>query len=282
MSFPLIVYAVKVFTTGGEGVPAPAGFQGAGDIVGGAVAAWSTRAYTKASIGSNAIRLRRDSDQSESDFTTVTNGGLDLTGITSFKGSANLFVTKMYDQTGNGNDIGQTTAAIQPPFILNGQGTLPVLRFDSSTAQTLITPSTVVIGNQPSTVSTVAKRTANFTTQQDIILIAGGAYLGGWTGVANTVYLYSGGQPTATATDNVYHAMQRIYNGLSSDMNVDGTANTGGGGSNNPGTGTVLWCRPNTFPMDGDHTEYIIWPNLAFSPSQSSSMSANQHSYWGF
>ena len=107
---------------GGGGVirrilnPTPTPYVGPGDIVSGAIGWWGLRAYTSASIGTNAIRLRRDGGSpGEQDFATVTGGGLDLTSITAFKGADNLFLVKLYDQVGT-NHLTQATAASQPPF----------------------------------------------------------------------------------------------------------------------------------------------------------------------
>src|SRR4051812_39897639 len=103
---------------GGFGI-ATATYTGPGDIASGAAAWWGLRAYSTASIGSNAIRLREDGGNTEQDFTTIAGGGLNLAAISAFKGGANLFVTKLYDQTGNGRDQIQATAGEQPPFTLN-------------------------------------------------------------------------------------------------------------------------------------------------------------------
>src|SRR4051812_24758284 len=83
-----------------------ASYVGPGDIVAGATGWWGLRAYTAASIGANAVRLREDSAfQSEQDFATIAGGGLDLAAIAAFKAlhsATNLFVTKLYDQSAGG------------------------------------------------------------------------------------------------------------------------------------------------------------------------------------
>lgn len=64
------------------------------------------------------IRLRRSSDNAEQDFFPVSSGGMvNNSAITTFKGSAtSLFVTKWYDQSGNGNDAAQTSTTLQPAY----------------------------------------------------------------------------------------------------------------------------------------------------------------------
>src|SRR5262249_41826774 len=97
-------------------------YLGAGDVVSGATAWWGLRAYSAATIGTSAIRLRRDSDNAEQDFASVGGGNLDISSITSFQGGANVFVRQLYDQNGNANDWGPETAANQPGFSLTAIG----------------------------------------------------------------------------------------------------------------------------------------------------------------
>src|SRR5215475_9326831 len=92
-------------------------YVGPGDIVSGARAWWGLRAFSNATAGTNAIRLRRSSDSAELDFATLTNGSLDEAGITTWAGGASLFLIKLFDQTGNGQDVTQATTTRQPPFL---------------------------------------------------------------------------------------------------------------------------------------------------------------------
>lgn len=63
------------------------------------------------------IRLRRDSDNAESDFSPASSGALiSNSAINSWRGGANLFVVKWYDQSGWGRDAIQPVANRQPAF----------------------------------------------------------------------------------------------------------------------------------------------------------------------
>lgn len=63
------------------------------------------------------IRLRRSSDNAEQDFYPASSGSIiSNTSVQSFRGSANLFVVKWYDQSGNGYDATQSTNSKQPAF----------------------------------------------------------------------------------------------------------------------------------------------------------------------
>lgn len=65
----------------------------------------------------NVVRVRRSSDNTESDFTAaqVSDGTL-----TTWVGANNGFVRTWYDQSGNGRTIGQTFAANQPKIVNAG------------------------------------------------------------------------------------------------------------------------------------------------------------------
>jgi hypothetical protein len=257
-------------------------YAGPGDVVSGATRWVGLRAYMLSTVGTNAVRLRRDSDNSEQDFVTVLGGGLDLASISTFGGSANLFVTKFYDQAGT-NHLVQTTAAQQAQFILSGWGALPITAFVSSAISSYVT-SAIVAQNQPWTISTVARRTSNFTAAQIMWAnFQSGSLQLRFELAANTLMMYAGTTPqTAAAADSVFHAIQGVFNSASSDINVDGTVNTVNAGTQTQITTSNMGSYDgSSFGLDGNILEMGEW-STAFTPTQSSSMSANQHSYWGF
>ena len=103
------------------------------DTYTGAAAAYSLR-QLKTGV-TNVVRVRRDSDNTEQDFTPIqiTDGTL-----TTFTGSSNGVVAKWYDQSGNGNDAEQTTSNQQPQIVNNGvlitDGGNPSVKFAGSFA----------------------------------------------------------------------------------------------------------------------------------------------------
>jgi hypothetical protein len=87
-----------------------------------AAAAYSLRPLRSAYTGS-AIRVRRSSDNTEQDIGFDLSGALDTTALLTFTGTGALdngFVTKWYDQSGNGRDATQTTSANQPQIVNSG------------------------------------------------------------------------------------------------------------------------------------------------------------------
>lgn len=107
------------------------GFVGPLDQVTSPIAAYAMRRLTNASWGTDdgvldpLVRLRRDSDNAEMNFSYDENNVLDTDAITTFKGAANLYTVTVFDQMGAYDGV-QPTAANQPPFQLTGfDGTYP-------------------------------------------------------------------------------------------------------------------------------------------------------------
>lgn len=94
------------------------GFVGLLDQVPGAAAAYSLR-LLRSDYSGSAIRVRRSSDNAEQDIGFV-NSELDTASLLSFVGAGDGFVTSWYDQSGNGNDATQGSAASQPQIVSSG------------------------------------------------------------------------------------------------------------------------------------------------------------------
>lgn len=107
------------------------------DAYSGATVAYSVRKLRQAYTGSS-LRVRRSSDNTESDIGFVNNE-LDTASLLSFVGAGDGFVTTWYDQTGNGFNTIQPTAAQQPRIVNSGVTEVnvngkPTIRFiDTST-----------------------------------------------------------------------------------------------------------------------------------------------------
>jgi len=258
----------------------PVGYQGPGDIVSGAHSWCGLRAYSNATTGNNLVRLRRDSDNAEQDFVSLTDGSLDVASIITFKGAANLFIVKFYNQGNSGSffDQIQLSASSQAALTLSGIGSLPIAVFDGSNDayQSDFTNGRIT-QSQPWTISCTSKRRGNFTSRASI-----GPEPASWRTyydlTTNQIATYAGANVFATCSDNTWHSINGVFNGSSSDSNVDGVSTTGdastGALSNN-----LITLMEGTFL--GDMVEWGFWLT-AFTATQSSNLSANQHAYWGF
>jgi hypothetical protein len=258
-------------------------YVGPGDVVSNASWWGGLRAYNNAAIGVlPAIRLRRDSDNTESDFNTITGGGLDIAGITSFKGAANLFATKLYDQTGGGQHFVQATAANQPAFILSGFGTLPILRFNHANA-TRMSPATWVTVNQPWSVVGLAKRTTIFTAHDNIILASSGndGLFFKNTGLVTVFAFTNGDLPGSQTEGNMHTIMGTTDNAAGGKIAVDGTVTTGAIGTDTMNTNIYIGDDLFGDPFTGDEGEWGVWP-VALSNTQITNLDSNMHTFWNF
>jgi len=99
--------------------------------------AYSLRKLRSAYAG-NAIQVRRSNDNATSNIGFTANGSLDTTALTTFVGANSAYVSIWYDQSGNGRNATQATAANQPQIV--DAGTLvsssvtgiPSLKFSGS------------------------------------------------------------------------------------------------------------------------------------------------------
>lgn len=83
-----------------------------------AAVAYSLRKL-RSSYSGSAIRVRRSSDNTEQDI-GFSGNDLDASALTTFCSGTNGYVTKWYDQSGNGIDAAQTTGSVQPMICLSG------------------------------------------------------------------------------------------------------------------------------------------------------------------
>ncbi len=94
-----------------------AGTPGVIDAVGvSAEVAYGLRRLRSAYSG-RCIRVRRSSDNAELDIDLLFNGNLDTATLLAHCGANNGFVVTWYDQSGNGRDVTQATAANQPQIV---------------------------------------------------------------------------------------------------------------------------------------------------------------------
>jgi hypothetical protein len=109
----------------------------------------------------NLIRVRRDSDNAESDIGQTAQGVLDKAALDAFVGGADGWLVNVYDQSGNGRHLEESSASNQGQIvdgvteIIRG---FPITHFDGTshriwydTGGTKHQPATVVIAFYPVT-----------------------------------------------------------------------------------------------------------------------------------
>jgi hypothetical protein len=276
-----------VFVSGGGGA-----YAGPGDVVSGATIWYGFRAYSLAKAGTRVANICNAGAASCADVNSLANGDFDVAtaqGAPLNCGGAGgtCTVAKLYDQTVGNNCTGVTcdlsaSGSAQPTVVFNAVGTKTCMGFNGTSNQIsdLLNSLSPVV-NQPFTASWVAKAVS--PTAQVSVLQFGtsNSQMGYHNSVANQVWLYGGSVLAATASDGSFHALQAVFNGGSSDMNVDGSQNTGAGGSTGMQGQILVGQFSGGQFLPGSLCEVGGWPS-GFSSGQSSNMSSNQHSYWGF
>jgi hypothetical protein len=261
-------------------------YSGPCDVVAKPRAWWGLRACGAANLSgtTKAINIRRVSDNSTTDVVIRTDGSLDTASGSNFCASTTCYVTRLYDQSGNGTDVSQATAANQPLLTFNCLGALPCIQFSGT--QRLFSAAITAIP-QPLSYSAVAERTGNFTAYNAMISGGGSPYAEmGFNNAANAVYLYAGSvAPTTSATDNIWHSLNGVFNDAANAtiLNVDG-ANTSlpSGGGNGTTTELDMGSRYDaTNPLTGKIMEVGVWASGLPAGSRSS-VSTNQHAAYGF
>lgn len=259
----------------------PVGYQGPGNVVSGALVWGGLRAYSAATIGANAIRIKRASDSTEQDFITLADGSLDVASIATFLAATTGQVRKLYDQTGNGKHFDVVGGGAFDPadFLLADLGSLPVISktFNGPAA---ISTTASFTQSQPFTISGVVNQTTDIGGTTKILRENGNPT---WLAI-NATRLFmldnNGGATLVTASsslaDATWHAVAGVYNGGSSKAGINGTVTTGGSIGSGAMSGTLDLLADITAKL----TEIGVWPS-AFDNTQISNMSTNQRAYWG-
>lgn len=253
-----------------------------------AAAAYSLRKLRGAYTGS-AIRVRRSSDNTESDIGFTALGNLDTTSLSSFCSGTNGFITTWYDQSGNGYNATQTTAANQPQIVSSGSvlttNGKPSANFDGSNDY-LVTTGTPFSATE-NTLIGVSKlnNTGPYLRLFCIGEYQDGRYLGSNTLTDDMLAIFNNTTLTCfggvAITQNVSIMYNTGSNGVlwqnGSQINTV-TANNSSYGNENLFIGSDKMQRVQEF-WNGIGQEFIFYPS-----SQSSNVSGigiNINTYYG-
>lgn len=129
---PVTVNGISIGTGGVRISGVGVSFVGPYDAIPNITAAYGVRRLLASYTGS-LLRLRRTSDNAESDFGYDANGDLDTAAIATWLTATSGYVKTWYDQSGSAADATQATTTAQPLYVASGQNSNPVVRFDGST-----------------------------------------------------------------------------------------------------------------------------------------------------
>jgi hypothetical protein len=236
------------------------------------------------------VRLRRDSDDAESDFGYDGDGNLDTTAIQSWldaDGASNAYVVTVYDQV-NGDDVTQATKADQPLYVASLQNGRPGMRLDGSNhyLQGAFTNGGAL--SQPFNVFVVAKLDAAAVNDDNINILVDGlgvqrialyernASPDVWT-------MYAGSVMSGGSSDGNWNVWSGLANGASSQFWINGSSEgTGDAGNDTPdgftvgadrGGGSNFWDGPVVIPG--------IIADPALSAADRAALETAINDYWG-
>lgn len=122
--------ALRNFMRSGAPIP-EVPFVGPLDGIVNIAAIWAERRLLTDYEGAWCV-MRRSSDNDEEEFNFLADGARDQASVTSWQGGGNAFRVTTYDQSGNGRNATQVTAANQPQYVNNVINGMPVLLFDGT------------------------------------------------------------------------------------------------------------------------------------------------------
>jgi hypothetical protein len=251
------------------------------DLYPSAAAAYSVRLLRTAYTG-NAIRVRRSSDNTETDI-GFSGANLDTTALTSFCSGTNGFVTTWYDQSGNGYNATQTTASNQPkivnagsvlvdangkPRVQGNQSSTTILSASFSSSQ----PTTIfgVVNFTSLTSPTIYPYAVDLASSANLVAI--GYY--NFPFIDGGAALYS----TVSISTNTNYLSYGLLNTTSSEIAINTTLTTGNAGTVNPSAIKMFNARGNDAVLNGFLSEVIIYPSN--QSTNRTGISTNINSYY--
>lgn len=231
-----------------------------------ASAAYSLRRIGGRNFSGPAIRVRRSSDNVESDIGFDSRGNLDTGSLLTFCGADSGFVTRWYDQSGNGRNAIQATAGNQPRIVGSGvvetQNSKPAMFFDGLDDR-LVSPT--VSYSQPLTVINANYLSADGANANFRVGIAFGTNQLAY-GYNNTGLVYWFGTSTGLTSTRARPVTTELYfltydTGTNSQLAINGVSLATG--SINILSGTTLYIGGNggvgTAWYQQRQQELIVW-----------------------
>ena len=232
------------------------------DSYSGAAAAYSLRQLSWA-YGGPVVRVRRDSDNAEQDFTAteVSDGSL-----AAWVGAGNNgLVRTWYDQSGNGNNAVQTISANQPTIVSSGSVVLeagkPTLQFDGNNDK--LQADSVSLA-QPFQFFLVAKETTDATGTNSFIDATGQRATFGLSASFGTAIYAGSSLSDGSYPSNIRTLYTALYNSTNSFIarqgTITATGNAGSGGLTQMTIGNNSGGNQSNY-LTGPMQELIVYPS---------------------
>ena len=246
----------------------PPAFTGLLNDYSGAAAAYSLRLLDNTYTG-DAIVVRRSSDNTTQNIGFVNNE-LDTASLESFCSGTDGFVTTWYDQSGNGNDAAQASAANQPKIVSAGstitEGTKPVVQFNGGTNYNSLEKQFASSISQPVTIFVALKY--NNSNKDHLFDGYTNRFSSGYD--IGSELTMNAGTNLSAGTQPLGHILTaNIFDTTSSEFYInnvlEASGNTGSNSMDGLVIGTIRTSIANTYrndySMNGMVQEFIIYPN---------------------
>lgn len=244
----------------------------------------------RAAYAGDCMRLRRSSDNAEDNVQFDASDEFSLTSpmdgggtLADWVTTDDAFVVTWYDQSGNANDVTQSTAANQPQIIsagaiLTGSNGKARLDFDGSNDAL---SSGAVTRSQPYTDSMVIYQDT-YTAGRYFVDGSGNVGVIYQQPSTPTLRMYAGGfaPDNSDLAIDTWGLFTAIFNGASSLSQVNaGTDSTGDSSIGAPGTLVLGNAAVAGAPVDGWFQEFVEWPSALDSTARSTQR-ANVNAYF--
>ena len=284
-------------------------YTGLLDTYSGGAAAWSLRKL-RGVYGGAAINVRRSSDNATLDIGFTSLGDLDTSALLAFCNGGSGYVTKWYDQSGNGLDRVQASTGAQPIIVSSGSlvtlnGKVSVDFTGGAAYMTSGTTSSFnYLHNGTKSFISLVQNANNLAER--FISTGGnsssnvGILMSSAVGTVLSVFVARGvvGQYniSSTSTGAVYTSGSQFILGLNLDtgnataanrltLYINGGANIANNSAldastaSNANASTVLSAPPSSTPYTGKMQEMIFWNTD--QTNFRTGILANQKSYYG-
>jgi hypothetical protein len=249
--------------------------------------AYSFRKLRDAYAGS-AVRIRRSSDDAQADI-GFSGNDFDTAAAAAHIGGGSGFIVTWYDQSGNGRNVTNATAANQPTYSATGFSSLPTASFDGTDTLERASTTTASLFETQVTILSAVQQTG--TANQRAFLGFNGSNFLVWLTFDNTIYFDFGGtggsarlnvaQPVGWDDDEHILELYRDSSDLQGIV-VDGVSLATGTRT------TDLTSTTATFVLGGNDTtadfigllsEFVIWPTDLGTTNRAGARN-NMNAYW--
>ncbi len=260
------------------------------------VGAWSLRRLRGKYAGA-CLNVRRDSDSATKDIGFTATGDLDIAGLLAFVGTANGFVTTLYDQAtnpSNASNLAQSNSARQPQIVTNGVlntassgSSRPAMLASATTSslQELLANASKLTLSQPFSRACVTGIPSGATSSSFGVLSGStNASVIALNAVNLKYQMYDyniGFTSSNSVTAGAINSVTENYNTTASSIVVNGTTTNGSIGSGGDGIDLVFAGVLTEIASASTTLSEVIQFGALLATTDQSALYASQKSYWG-